>query len=201
MGAGAELLALALAGRIPARVINAVLLPGSAAALALALYAPRPEGLKRRLPAALLAACCLIAAGHGAWKAYQLYHNPQAGWPAREEAAETAYVNAHPELFFIEDNTFEPPRGVLAGGDTTRNLIRWGDWNGRSSGYRKAAERFGLDVFHMTAEDLLRGDVRFLTREDAPDEALLRWLRTASPTAAAEKVDQTRQFNVFRFTR
>lgn len=199
----AMVLYLAWGGRLLSRGVDCALLPaaGMLACLALAGF---PAGERRGVRAAALCLCALVlipAGLHLLQTHHTLTRRADAVSPAREADLE-AYALENPDRLMIRtpdllrDTRLFPD--VSAG--IPGNTMIWGDWACRTSGWNAQLARFGLDPGHFTAADFCDEAILFVTADDAPPEALLRYISHGAGRAVTAVLEGTRgELNFFAF--
>ena len=199
----AMVLYLAWGGRLLSRGVDCALLPaaGMLACLALAGF---PAGERRGVRAAALCLCALMllpAGLHLRQTHHTLTRRADAVSPAREADLE-AYALENPDRLMIRtpdllrDTRLFPD--VSAG--IPGNTMIWGDWACRTSGWNAQLARFGLDPGHFTAADFCDEAILFVTADDAPPEALLRYISHGAGRAVTAVLEGTRgELNFFAF--
>ena len=112
-----------------------------------------------------------------------------------------AQALTHPDLLLIYSTELVNDMRMFP--DTSQgvpqNLTFWGGWSRGSEEYNAKLAAFGLDGEHFTAACWLHPQVRFISLKEAPDEALLAYLRSELGPVEweAEKVSAGLYF--FRF--
>ena len=190
---------LALKGRLPYRAVTVALLPAAAMVFCLLGECPLPTARKGwRAALGILLAVSMAAPLPALLGAVRRRRSP---WDYNAHADMDAQALAHPELLLIYSTELVNDMRMFP--DTSQgvpqNLTFWGGWSRGSDEYNAKLAAFGLDGEHFTAADWLRPALRFISLKEAPDEALLAYLRSELGPVEweAEKVSAGLYF--FRF--
>ena len=190
---------LALKGRLPYRAVTVALLPAAAMVFCLLGECPLPTARKGwRAALGILLAVSMAAPLPALLGAVRRRRSP---WDYNAHADMDAQSLAHPELLLIYSTELVNDMRMFP--DTSQgvpqNLTFWGGWSRGSEEYTAKLAAFGLDGEHFTAADWLRPALRFISLKEAPDEALLAYLRSELGPVEweAEKVSAGLYF--FRF--
>ena len=190
---------LALKGRLPYRAVTVALLPAAAMVFCLLGECPLPTARKGwRAALGILLAVSMAAPLPALLGAVRRRRSP---WDYNAHADMDAQALAHPELLLIYSTELVNDMRMFP--DTSQgvpqNLTFWGGWSRGSDEYNAKLAAFGLDGEHFTAADWLRPALRFISLKEAPDEALLDYLRSELGPVEweAEKVSAGLYF--FRF--
>lgn len=177
----AMLFYLAFQGRFLARAADCALLPAAALLLALLLCA-LPDlaaaGGGRRVAVLALCALCLITGGFHAYATKKVLSDRPDTVSATREADLEAHALANPDTLFLRTpNLLRDTRlfpDVSAG--IPANILIWGDWNCRTPSWYRQLEKLGFDGRHFTASSFLKEELRFVTADETPPQALLVYL-------------------------
>ena len=190
---------LALKGRLPYRAVTVALLPAAAMVFCLLGECPLPTARKVwRAALGILLAVSMAAPLPALLGAVRRRRSP---WDYNAHADMDAQALAHPDLLLIYSTELVNDMRMFP--DTSQgvpqNLTFWGGWSRGSDEYNAKLAAFGLDGEHFTAADWLRPALRFISLKEAPDEALLAYLRSELGPVEweAEKVSAGLYF--FRF--
>lgn len=190
---------LALKGRLPYRAVTVALLPAAAMVFCLLGECPLPTARKGwRAALGILLAVSMAAPLPALLGAVRRRRSP---WDYNAHADMDAQALTHPDLLLIYSTELVNDMRMFP--DTSQgvpqNLTFWGGWSRGSEEYTAKLAAFGLDGEHFTAADWLRPALRFISLKEAPDEALLAYLRSelGSVEWEAEKVSAGLYF--FRF--
>lgn len=190
---------LALKGRLPYRAVTVALLPAAAMVFCLVGECPLPTARKGwRAALGILLAVSMAAPLPALLGAVRRRRSP---WDYNAHADMDAQALAHPDLLLIYSTELVNDMRMFP--DTSQgvpqNLTFWGGWSRGSDEYNAKLAAFGLDGEHFTAADWLRPALRFISLKEAPDEALLAYLRSELGPVEweAEKVSAGLYF--FRF--
>ena len=190
---------LALKGRLPYRAVTVALLPAAAMVFCLLGECPLPTARKGwRAALGILLAVSMAAPLPALLGAIRRRRSP---WDYNAHADMDAQSLAHPDLLLIYSTELVNDMRMFP--DTSQgvpqNLTFWGGWSRGSDEYNAKLAAFGLDGEHFTAADWLRPALRFISLKEAPDEALLAYLRSELGPVEweAEKVSAGLYF--FRF--
>lgn len=190
---------LALKGRLPYRAVTVALLPAAAMVFCLLGECPLPTARKGwRAALGILLAVSMAAPLPALLGAVRRRRSP---WDYNAHADMDAQALTHPDLLLIYSTELVNDMRMFP--DTSQgvpqNLTFWGGWSRGSEEYTAKLAAFGLDGEHFTAADWLRPALRFISLKEAPDEALLAYLRSELGTVQweAEKVSAGLYF--FRF--
>lgn len=190
---------LALKGRLPYRAVTVALLPAAAMVFCLLGECPLPTARKGwRAALGILLAVSMAAPLPALLGAVRRRRSP---WDYNAHADMDAQALTHPDLLLIYSTELVNDMRMFP--DTSQgvpqNLTFWGGWSRGSEEYTAKLAAFGLDGEHFTAADWLRPVLRFISLKEAPDEALLAYLRSELGPVEweAEKVSAGLYF--FRF--
>ena len=190
---------LALKGRLPYRAVTVALLPAAAMVFCLLGECPLPTARKGwRAALGILLAVSMAAPLPALLGAVRRRRSP---WDYNSHADMDAQALTHPDLLLIYSTELVNDMRMFP--DTSQgvpqNLTFWGGWSRGSEEYTAKLAAFGLDGEHFTAADWLRPALRFISLKEAPDEALLAYLRSELGPVEweAEKVSAGLYF--FRF--
>lgn len=190
---------LALKGRLPYRAVTVALLPAAAMVFCLLGECPLPTARKGwRAALGILLAVSMAAPLPALLGAIRRRRSP---WDYNAHADMDAQSLAHPDLLLIYSTELVNDMRMFP--DTSQgvpqNLTFWGGWSRGSDEYNAKLAAFGLDGEHFTAADWLQPELRFISLKEAPDEALLAYLRSELGPVEweAEKVSAGLYF--FRF--
>ena len=190
---------LALKGRLPYRAVTVALLPAAAMVFCLLGECPLPTARKGwRAALGILLAVSMAAPLPALLGAVRRRRSP---WDYNAHADMDAQALTHPDLLLIYSTELVNDMRMFP--DTSQgvpqNLTFWGGWSRGSDEYNAKLAAFGLDGEHFTAADWLRPALRFISLKEAPDEALLAYLRSELGPVEweAEKVSAGLYF--FRF--
>ena len=190
---------LALKGRLPYRAVTVALLPAAAMVFCLLGECPLPTARKGwRAALGILLAVSMAAPLPALLGAVRRRRSP---WAYNAHADMDAQALAHPDLLLIYSTELVNDMRMFP--DTSQgvpqNLTFWGGWSRGSEEYTAKLAAFGQDGEHFTAADWLRPELRFISLKEAPDEALLAYLRSELGPVEweAEKVSAGLYF--FRF--
>ena len=190
---------LALKGRLPYRAVTVALLPAAAMVFCLLGECPLPTARKGwRAALGILLAVSMAAPLPAQLGAVRRRRSP---WAYNAHADMDAQALTHPDLLLIYSTELVNDMRMFP--DTSQgvpqNLTFWGGWSRGSEEYTAKLAAFGLDGEHFTAADWLRPALRFISLKEAPDEALLAYLRSELGPVEweAEKVSAGLYF--FRF--
>lgn len=190
---------LALKGRLPYRAVTVALLPAAAMVFCLLGECPLPTARKGwRAALGILLAVSMAAPLPALLGAVRRRRSP---WDYNAHADMDAQALTHPDLLLIYSTELVNDMRMFP--DTSQgvpqNLTFWGGWSRGSEEYTAKLAAFGLDGEHFTAADWLRPALRFISLKEAPDEALLAYLRSELGPVEweAEKVSAGLYF--FRF--
>lgn len=190
---------LALKGRLPYRAVTVALLPAAAMVFCLLGECPLPTARKGwRAALGILLAVSMAAPLPALLGAVRRRRSP---WDYNAHADMDAQALTHPDLLLIYSTELVNDMRMFP--DTSQgvpqNLTFWGGWSRGSEEYTAKLAAFGLDGEHFTAAGWLHPQVRFISLKEAPDEALLAYLRAELGTVEweAEKVSDGLYF--FRF--
>ena len=190
---------LALKGRLPYRAVTVALLPAAAMVFCLLGECPLPTARKGwRAALGILLAVSVAAPLPALLGAVRRRRSP---WDYNAHADMDAQALTHPDLLLIYSTELVNDMRMFP--DTSQgvpqNLTFWGGWSRGSDEYNAKLAAFGLDGEHFTAADWLRPALRFISLKEAPDEALLAYLRSELGPVEweAEKVSAGLYF--FRF--
>lgn len=190
---------LALKGRLPYRAVTVALLPASAMVFCLLGECGLPR--LRKSGAAVLCAVLALGMIDPMSAMLPVLKRQRSPWDYNAHADMDAQALAHPELLLIYSTELVNDMRMFP--DTSQgvpqNLTFWGGWSRGSEEYIAKLAAFGLDGEHFTAADWLRPALRFISLKEAPDEALLAYLRSELGPVEweAEKVSAGLYF--FRF--
>ena len=190
---------LALKGRLPYRAVTVALLPAAAMVFCLLGECPLPTARKGwRAALGILLAVSMAASLPALLGAVRRRRSP---WDYNAHADMDAQALTHPDLLLVYSTELVNDMRMFP--DTSQgvpqNLTFWGGWSRGSDEYNAKLAAFGLDGEHFTAADWLRPALRFISLKEAPDEALLAYLRSELGPVEweAEKVSAGLYF--FRF--
>jgi len=190
---------LALKGRLPYRAVTVALLPAAAMVFCLLGECGLPTARKGwRAALGILLAVSMAAPLPALLGAVRRRRSP---WDYNAHADMDAQALTHPDLLLIYSTELVNDMRMFP--DTSQgvpqNLTFWGGWSRGSEEYTAKLAAFGLDGEHFTAADWLRPALRFISLKEAPDEALLAYLRSELGPVEweAEKVSAGLYF--FRF--
>ena len=190
---------LALKGRLPYRAVTVALLPAAAMVFCLLGECPLPTARKGwRAALGILLAVSMAAPLPALLGAVRRRRSP---WDYNAHADMDAQALTHPDLLLIYSTELVNDMRMFP--DTSQgvpqNLTFWGGWSRGSDEYNAKLAAFGLDGENFTAADGLRPALRFISLKEAPDEALLAYLRSELGPVEweAEKVSAGLYF--FRF--
>lgn len=190
---------LALKGRLPYRAVTVALLPAAAMVFCLLGECPLPTARKGwRAALGILLAVSMAAPLPALLGAVRRRRSP---WDYNAHADMDAQALAHPALLLVYSTELVNDMRMFP--DTSQgvpqNLTFWGGWSRGSEEYTAKLAAFGVDGEHFTAVDWLRPALRFISLKEAPDEALLAYLRSELGPVEweAEKVSAGLYF--FRF--
>ncbi|MDD3334107.1 MAG: hypothetical protein PHI98_01185 [Eubacteriales bacterium] len=194
-------------GRLPMRAAAAVLLPGCAMALLLAVSAGAriaPLKLWARAPVYGALALGLAIALHGGATAFSFYYNPDHGDPNEcvyQRVEE--YVLARQDCLFVGDRTLGVDRRLFPNreeGIPTNLLPMWGGWNNHSEGYRAAFASHGLQHDRFVITDFLGEQMRLVTGEEGISPEFLAYLEEQAGGGVTPIAEvQGDGFAVYRF--
>ena len=190
---------LALKGRLPYRAVTVALLPAAAMVFCLLGECPLPTARKGwRAALGILLAVSMAAPLPALLGAVRRRRSP---WAYNAHADMDAQALAHPDLLLIYSTELVNDMRMFPdmSQGVPQNLTFWGGWSRGSEEYTAKLAAFGLDGEHFTAADWLRPALRFISLKEAPDEALLAYLRSELGPVEweAEKVSAGLYF--FRF--
>lgn len=190
---------LALKGRLPYRAVTVALLPAAAMVFCLLGECPLPTARKGwRAALGILLAVSMAAPLPALLGAVRRRRSP---WDYNAHADMDAQALTHPDLLLIYSTELVNDMRMFPdmSQGVPQNLTFWGGWSRGSEEYTAKLAAFGLDVEHFTAADWLRPELRFISLKEAPDEALLAYLRSELGPVEweAEKVSAGLYF--FRF--
>ena len=190
---------LALKGRLPYRAVTVALLPAAAMVFCLLGECPLPTARKGwRAALGILLAVSMAAPLPALLGAVRRRRSP---WDYNAHADMDAQALAHPDLLLIYSTELVNDMRMFPdmSQGVPQNLTFWGGWSRGSEEYTAKLAAFGLDGEHFTAADWLRPALRFISLKEAPDEALLAYLRSELGPVEweAEKVSAGLYF--FRF--
>lgn len=190
---------LALKGRLPYRAVTVALLPAAAMVFCLLGECPLPTARKGwRAALGILLAVSMAAPLPALLGAVRRRRSP---WAYNAHADMDAQALAHPDLLLIYSTELVNDMRMFPdmSQGVPQNLTFWGGWSRGSDEYNAKLAAFGLDGEHFTAADWLRPALRFISLKEAPDEALLAYLRSELGPVEweAEKVSAGLYF--FRF--
>ena len=190
---------LALKGRLPYRAVTVALLPASAMVFCLLGECGLPR--LRKSGAAVLCTMLVLGMIDPMSAMLPVLKRQRSPWDYNTHADMDAQALAHPDLLLIYSTELVNDMRMFP--DTSQgvpqNLTFWGGWSRGSEEYTAKLAAFGLDGEHFTAADWLRPALRFISLKEAPDEALLAYLRSELGPVEweAEKVSAGLYF--FRF--
>ena len=190
---------LALKGRLPYRAVTVALLPAAAMVFCLLGECPLPTARKGwRAALGILLVVNMAAPLPALLGAVRRRRSP---WDYNAHADMDAQALAHPDLLLIYSTELVNDMRMFPdmSQGVPQNLTFWGGWSRGSDEYNAKLAAFGLDGEHFTAADWLRPALRFISLKEAPDEALLAYLRSELGPVEweAEKVSAGLYF--FRF--
>lgn len=190
---------LALKGRLPYRAVTVALLPAAAMVFCLLGECPLPTTRKGwRAALGILLAVSMAAPLPALLGAVRRRRSP---WDYNAHADMDAQALTHPDLLLIYSTELVNDMRMFPdmSQGVPQNLTFWGGWSRGSDEYNAKLAAFGLDGEHFTAADWLRPALRFISLKEAPDEALLAYLRSELGPVEweAEKVSAGLYF--FRF--
>ncbi len=190
---------LALKGRLPYRAVTVALLPAAAMVFCLLGECPLPTARQGwRAALGILLAVSMAAPLPALLGAVRRQRSP---WDYNTHADMDAQALAHPDLLLIYSTELVNDMRMFPdmSQGVPQNLTFWGGWSRGSDEYNAKLAAFGLDGEHFTAADWLRPALRFISLKEAPDEALLAYLRSELGPVEweAEKVSAGLYF--FRF--
>ena len=190
---------LALKGRLPYRAVTVALLPAAAMVFCLLGECPLPTARKGwRAALGILLAVSMAAPLPTLLGAVRRRRSP---WDYNAHADMDAQALTHPDLLLIYSTELVNDMRMFPdmSQGVPQNLTFWGGWSRGSDEYNAKLAAFGLDGEHFTAADWLRPALRFISLKEAPDEALLAYLRSELGPVEweAEKVSAGLYF--FRF--
>ena len=190
---------LALKGRLPYRAVTVALLPAAAMVFCLLGECPLPTARKVwRAALGILLAVSMAAPLPALLGAVRRRRSP---WDYNAHADMDAQALTHPDLLLIYSTELVNDMRMFPdmSQGVPQNLTFWGGWSRGSDEYNAKLAAFGLDGEHFTAADWLRPALRFISLKEAPDEALLAYLRSELGPVEweAEKVSAGLYF--FRF--
>lgn len=190
---------LALKGRLPYRAVTVALLPAAAMVFCLLGECPLPTARKGwRAALGILLAVSMAAPLPALLGAVRRRRSP---WDYNAHADMDAQALTHPDLLLIYSTELVNDMRMFPdmSQGVPQNLTFWGGWSRGSEEYTAKLAAFGLDGEHFTAADWLRPALRFISLKEAPDEALLAYLRSELGPVEweAEKVSAGLYF--FRF--
>lgn len=190
---------LALKGRLPYRAVTVALLPAAAMVFCLLGECPLPTARKGwRAALGILLAVSMAAPLPALLGAVRRRRSP---WDYNAHADMDAQALTHPDLLLIYSTELVNDMRMFPdmSQGVPQNLTFWGGWSRGSDEYNAKLAAFGLDGEHFTAADWLRPALRFISLKEAPDEALLAYLRSELGPVEweAEKVSAGLYF--FRF--
>ena len=190
---------LALKGRLPYRAVTVALLPAAAMVFCLLGECPLPTARNGwRAALGILLAVSMAAPLPALLGAVRRRRSP---WDYNAHADMDAQALTHPDLLLIYSTELVNDMRMFPdmSQGVPQNLTFWGGWSRGSEEYTAKLAAFGLDGEHFTAADWLRPARRFISRKEAPDDALLAYLRSELGPVEweAEKVSAGLYF--FRF--
>lgn len=190
---------LALKGRLPYRAVTVALLPASAMVFCLLGECGLPR--LRKSGAAVLCAVLALGMIDPMSAMLPVLKRQRSPWDYNTHADMDAQALAHPDLLLIYSTELVNDMRMFPdmSQGVPQNLTFWGGWSRGSDEYNAKLAAFGLDGEHFTAADWLRPALRFISLKEAPDEALLAYLRSELGPVEweAEKVSAGLYF--FRF--
>ena len=190
---------LALKGRLPYRAVTVALLPAAAMVFCLLGECGLPR--LRKSGAAVLCAVLALGMIDPMSAMLPVLKRQRSPWDYNTHADMDAQALAHPDLLLIYSTELVNDMRMFPdmSQGVPQNLTFWGGWSRGSDEYNAKLAAFGLDGEHFTAADWLRPELRFISLKEAPDEALLAYLRSELGTVQweAEKVSAGLYF--FRF--
>lgn len=190
---------LALKGRLPYRAVTVALLPAATMVFCLLGECGLPR--LRKSGAAVLCAVLALGMIDPMSAMLPVLKRQRSPWDYNTHADMDAQALAHPDLLLIYSTELVNDMRMFPdmSQGVPQNLTFWGGWSRGSDEYNAKLAAFGLDGEHFTAADWLRPALRFISLKEAPDEALLAYLRSELGTVQweAEKVSAGLYF--FRF--
>lgn len=190
---------LALKGRLPYRAVTVALLPAAAMVFCL-LGECLPTG-SRRFRTAVLCVLLALLTAYPLSSLLPVLQRKRSPWDYNAHADMDVQALAHPDLLLIYSTELVNDMRMFPdmSQGVPQNLTFWGGWSRGSEEYTAKLAAFGLDGEHFTAADWLRPALRFISLKEAPDEALLAYLRSELGPVEwdAEKVSAGLYF--FRF--
>ena len=190
---------LALKGRLPYRAVTVALLPAAAMVFCLLGECGLPR--LRKSGAAVLCAVLALGMIDPMSAMLPVLKRQRSPWDYNTHADMDAQALAHPDLLLIYSTELVNDMRMFPdmSQGVPQNLTFWGGWSRGSDEYNAKLAAFGLDGEHFTAADWLRPALRFISLKEAPDEALLAYLRSELGPVEweAEKVSAGLYF--FRF--
>lgn len=190
---------LALKGRLPYRAVTVALLPAAAMVFCLLGECGLPR--LRKSGAAVLCAVLALGMIDPMSAMLPVLKRQRSPWDYNAHADMDAQALAHPDLLLIYSTELVNDMRMFPdmSQGVPQNLTFWGGWSRGSDEYNAKLAAFGLDGEHFTAADWLRPALRFISLKEAPDEALLAYLRSELGPVEweAEKVSAGLYF--FRF--
>ena len=190
---------LALKGRLPYRAVTVALLPAAAMVFCLLGECGLPR--LRKSGAAVLCTMLVLGMIDPMSAMLPVLKRQRSPWDYNAHADMDAQALAHPELLLIYSTELVNDMRMFPdmSQGVPQNLTFWGGWSRGSEEYTAKLAAFGLDGEHFTAADWLRPALRFISLKEAPDEALLAYLRSELGPVEweAEKVSAGLYF--FRF--
>jgi len=192
---------LAVVDRYPTQALVSVLYPVIAALMCIA-FTQLPKKMNyRMILAVVIMLPCLYYSLHAAKTAYRFYTNPQPGHFQHLFQNEcTEYINQHPDqLFWIELSASDLHNTLYSDTTVTYNALPLNGWGVRSLEMAKVLRSFAVDPEHFSYSVLLREDMRIITANESPSEALLEALSVNTDrTVIAERIDTYGKLNIFR---
>ena len=156
----------------------------------------------RRFRTAVLCVLLALLTAYPLSSLLPVLYRKRSPWDYNAHADMDVQALAHPDLLLIYSTELVNDMRMFP--DTSsdglpQNLTFWGGWSRGSEEYTAKLAAFGLDGEHFTAACWLHPQVRFISLKEAPDEALLAYLRAELGTVEweAEKVSAGLYF--FRF--
>ena len=190
---------LALKGRLPYRAVTVALLPAATMVFCLLGECGLPR--LRKSGAAVLCAVLALGMIDPMSAMLPVLKRQRSPWDYNTHADMDAQALAHPDLLLIYSTELVNDMRMFPdmSQGVPQNLTFWGGWSRGSEEYTAKLAAFGLDGEHFTAADWLRPELRFISLKEAPDEALLAYLRSELGPVEweAEKVSAGLYF--FRF--
>ncbi len=190
---------LALKGRLPYRAVTVALLP--AAAMVFCLLGECLPTDSRRFRTAVLCVLLALLTAYPLSSLLPVLQRKRSPWDYNAHADMDVQALAHPDLLLIYSTELVNDMRMFPdmSQGVPQNLTFWGGWSRGSDEYNAKLAAFGLDGEHFTAADWLRPALRFISLKEAPDEALLAYLRSELGPVEweAEKVSAGLYF--FRF--